>query len=146
MITLGNAKRYLFKSSKTLTGLTLLIATALSGIGVMVFVYTISMHTVNSDGPVDFLVSQESYPKLKKVLDEAKDTKIKNEVTLSYKITGIERSLRIGQAQEEQETIEAVNVLSFSNYRNYQKINPYLNDLHLKMTKVLSIWIALPIF
>ncbi len=37
MITLGNAKRYLFKSSKTLTGLTLLIATALSGIGVMVF-------------------------------------------------------------------------------------------------------------
>ncbi|WP_369468232.1 FtsX-like permease family protein [Enterococcus faecalis] len=132
MITLGNAKRYLFKSSKTLTGLTLLIATALSGIGVMVFVYTISMHTVNSDGPVDFLVSQESYPKLKKVLDEAKDTKIKNEVTLSYKITGIERSLRIGQAQEEQETIEAVNVLSFSNYRNYQKINPYLNDLHLK--------------
>ncbi len=31
MITLGNAKRYLFKSSKTLTGLTLLIATALSG-------------------------------------------------------------------------------------------------------------------
>lgn len=67
MITLGNAKRYLFKSSKTLTGLTLLIATALSGIGVMVFVYTISMHTVNSDGPVDFLVSQESYPKLKKV-------------------------------------------------------------------------------
>lgn len=54
MITLGNAKRYLFKSSKTLTGLTLLIATALSGIGVMVFVYTISMHTVNSDGPVDF--------------------------------------------------------------------------------------------
>lgn len=36
MITLGNAKRYLFKSSKTLTGLTLLIATALSGIGVMV--------------------------------------------------------------------------------------------------------------
>ena len=35
MITLGNAKRY-FKSSKTLTGLTLLIATALSGIGVMV--------------------------------------------------------------------------------------------------------------
>ena len=98
----------------------------------MVFVYTISMHTVNSDGPVDFLVSQESYPKLKKVLDEAKDTKIKNEVTLSYKITGIERSLRIGQAQEEQETIEAVNVLSFSNYRNYQKINPYLNDLHLK--------------
>ena len=72
MIILGNAKRYLFKSSKTLTGLTLLIATALSGIGVMVFVYTISMHTVNSDGPVDFLVSQESYPKLKKVLDEAK--------------------------------------------------------------------------
>lgn len=67
-------------------------------------------------------------------------------MTLSYKITGIERSLRIGQAQEEQETIEAVNVLSFSNYRNYQKINPYLNDLHLKMTKVLSIWIALPIF
>lgn len=102
MITLGNAKRYLFKSSKTLTGLTLLIATALSGIGVMVFVYTISMHTVNSDGPVDFLVSRESYPKLKKVLDEAKDTKIKNEVILSYKITGIERSLRIGQAQEEQ--------------------------------------------
>ena len=53
MITLGNAKRYLFKSSKTLTGLTLLIATALrdrrDG-----FVYTISMHTVNSDGPVDF--------------------------------------------------------------------------------------------
>ena len=103
------------------------------------------MHTVNSDSTWT-LVSQESYPKLKKVLDEAKDTKIKNEVTLSYKITGIERSLRIGQAQEEQETIEAVNVLSFSNYRNYQKINPYLNDLHLKMTKVLSIWIALPIF
>ncbi len=40
--------------------------------------------------------------------------------------------MRIGQAQEEQETIEEVNVLSFSNYRNYQKINPYLNDLHLK--------------
>ena len=43
-------------------------------------------------------------------------------MTLSYKIIGIERSLRIGQAQEEQETIEAVNVLSFSNYRNYQKL------------------------
>ena len=43
---------------------------------------------------MDFLVSQESYPKLKKVLDEAKDTN-KNEVTLSYKITGIERSLQV---------------------------------------------------
>lgn len=56
MIILGNVKCYLFKSSKIFIGLILLIVIVLSGIGVMVFVYMISMYMVNSDGFVDFLV------------------------------------------------------------------------------------------
>ena len=72
-------------------------------------------------------------------------TQNKNEVTLSYKITGIERSLRVVKRKRNKKRLKQLMFYP-SQITATIKINPYLNDLHLKMTKVLSIWIALPIF
>jgi len=127
----SNGRMHILNNRNTLANVTLLIATALSMIGLAASLYTIGIHTVNITDPTDFIVSEANEPELKKVIGDYSNTSIKKSVTLNYKIMGSLLFRKIGKNPSKQ-YIELVNLLSLSNYRDYQAINPYLKPIQLK--------------
>ncbi|MGX7265231.1 FtsX-like permease family protein [Enterococcus crotali] len=130
MLASGNTIRHIKRSSTTLSSVTIFIAIALGMIGGAASFYTIGMNSVNITTPTDFIVAEDDYEKLTQRIEQEPDTKIDSPVKLNYKLTGSRFHLKIGQ-DDKQNTISPINLLSLSNYQEYQKINPYLKNIRL---------------
>ncbi|OJG73951.1 hypothetical protein RV12_GL000532 [Enterococcus quebecensis] len=130
MLALGNAKIHIKRGGNTLSFVTIFIAIALGMIGGAASFYTIGMNSVNATAPTDFIVSEENFKKFTQIIEKEPDTKIDSVVKLNYKLTGSRFHLKIGQ-EEKQNTLSPINLLSLSNYREFQKINPYLKNIEL---------------
>ncbi|MEI5993221.1 ABC transporter permease [Candidatus Enterococcus mansonii] len=131
MLALGNTKIHIRRGSNTLSSVTVFIAIALGMIGGAASAYTIGMNSVNVTAPTDFIVAEDSFKKVEQIIKKEPDTTIDSVVKLRYKLTGSQFHLKIGQEQN-QPTLSPINLLALSNYREFQKINPYLKNLELK--------------
>lgn len=89
------------------------------------------MNSVNSTAPTDFIVAEDTFKEVEQIIEKETDTNIDSLVKLNYKLTGGQFHLKIGQ-DEKESRISPVNLLSLSNYREFQKINPYLKNINLK--------------
>ncbi|WP_348922188.1 ABC transporter permease [Enterococcus rotai] len=130
MLALGNTKKHVRRSGNTLSFVTIFIAIALGMIGGAASFYTIGMNSVNITAPTDFIVAQDDFEKVAQVIENKTDTKIDSLVKLNYKLTGSRFHLKIGQDAEEN-NLSPINILALSNYREFQKINPYLKKIEL---------------
>lgn len=130
MLALGNTKLHLKKAGTTLSFVTIFIAIALGMIGGAASLYTIGMNSVNISAPTDFIVAETDFKKVIQVIEKEPDTSIDSSVTLNYKLTGSRFHLKIGQEASES-NVSPINILSLSNYREFQKINPYLKTIEL---------------
>ncbi|EOL42810.1 ABC transporter permease [Enterococcus caccae] len=134
MLALGNTKLYVKRSGNILSFVTIFIAVALGMIGGAASFYTIGMNSVNITAPTDFIVAEDDYEKLTQVIENKTDTNLDSLIKLNYKLTGSRFHLKIGQEAEEYNT-SPINLLSLSNYREFQKINPYLKKIELHNKK-----------
>ncbi|OJG66704.1 hypothetical protein RV09_GL000851 [Enterococcus moraviensis] len=131
MLALGNTKLHIKRGGNTLSAVTIFIAIALGMIGGAASIYTIGMNSVNVTTPTDFIVVEDNFKEIEKIIKKEPDTKIERLVKLNYKLTGSQFHLKIGQ-DEQENTIGPINILGLSNYREYQKLNPYLKNIELK--------------
>ncbi|WP_086312045.1 hypothetical protein A5821_003301 [Enterococcus sp. 7F3_DIV0205] len=131
MLAVGNTKLHIKRGGNTLSAVTVFIAIALGMIGGAASVYTIGMNSVNVTTPTDFMVAENDFKKVTQIIEKEPDTTIDSLVTLNYKLTGSQFHLKIGQ-EENQNTVSPINLLSLSNYQEFQRINPYLKDIELK--------------
>lgn len=131
MLALGNTKLHIKRSGHTLFTVTIFIAIALGMIGGAASIYTLGMNSVNSTAPTDFIVAEDTFKEIDQIIEKETDTTIDSLVKLNYKLTGSQFHLKIGQ-DEKESRISPVNLLSLSNYREFQKINPYLKNINLK--------------
>lgn len=131
MLALGNSKLHIKRSGNTLSTVTIFIAIALGMIGGAASIYTIGMNSVNITAPTDFIVAEDTFKKIEQIIEKEPDTTIDTLVKLNYKLTGSQFHLKIGQ-DEKENRISPMNLLALSNYREFQKINPYLKNIHLK--------------
>ncbi|MBM7688467.1 hypothetical protein BCR24_06745 [Enterococcus ureilyticus] len=130
MLALGNTKVHIKRVGTTLSFVTIFIAIALGMIGGAASLYTIGMNSVNITAPTDFIVAEMDFKKVTQVIEKEPDTSINSSVTLNYKLTGSQFHLKIGQEVNEN-NVSPINILSLSNYREFQKINPYLKTIDL---------------
>ncbi|MTD41400.1 FtsX-like permease family protein [Erwinia sp. CPCC 100877] len=130
MLALGNTKFHIKKSGRTLSTITIFIAVALGMIGGSASLYTLGMNSVKVTAPTDFIVSEESANLLREKIEAEPNTVIDSSVTLKFKLTGSRFHFKIGQQQKES-SLSPVNLLALSNYREYQRINPYLKDIEI---------------
>ena len=131
MLAIENAKQHIRKYGKTLFSITIFIAIALSLIGGATSFYTLGMNSVNTISPTDFIVTDNQLTKIETILSSESNTTIDQVVPLTFKLTGSSYDFKIGRDQEEIK-VEPVNILSLSNYKAYQKINPYLKDVEIE--------------
>lgn len=131
MLALGNSRLHIKRSGDTLSAVTIFIAIALGMIGGAASIYTVGMNSVNITAPTDFIVAEDDFKKIEGIIEKEPDTKIDSLVKLNYKLTGSQFHLKIGQ-DEKENTIGPINLLALSNYREFQKINPYLKNIDLK--------------
>jgi putative ABC transport system permease protein len=130
MLALGNTKFHIKKSGRTLSTITIFIAVALGMIGASASFYTLGMNSVKITAPTDFIVSEDSKQLLKDKIEAEPKTSIDSSVTLKFKLTGSRFHLKIGQEQKES-SLSPVNLIALSNYKEYQRINPYLKDIQI---------------
>jgi putative ABC transport system permease protein len=130
MLALGNTKFHIKKSGRTLSTITIFIAVALGMIGGSASLYTLGMNSVKVTAPTDFIVSEDTVNKLKKKIEAEPNTVIDSSVTLKFKLTGSRFHFKIGQEQKES-SLSPINLIALSNYREYQRINPYLKDIQI---------------
>ncbi|MFD2308492.1 ABC transporter permease [Enterococcus termitis] len=131
MVAIGNTKLHVTRVSSTLFAVTIFIAIALGMIGGAASFYTIGMNSVNIIAPNDYIVAEEDFGKLMATIKAEPDTSVASSVKLDYKLTGSKYSLKIGQDDSEND-VSPVNILALSNYREFQKYNPYLKNIELK--------------
>ncbi|MBO0440495.1 ABC transporter permease [Candidatus Enterococcus ikei] len=143
MLALGNTKQHIKRGGNTLSAVTIFIAIALGMIGGAASFYTIGMNSVNITAPTDFIVAEENFKEIAQVIEKEPDTKIDSLVKLNYKLTGSQFHLKIGQ-EEKQQTLSPINLLSLSNYHEFQKINPYLKNIELKKEHDIVILDSIP--
>ncbi|MHC5215577.1 ABC transporter permease [Enterococcus sp. LJL128] len=129
MLVAGSTRLHLFKGSNTLTTITIFIACSLGIIGGSASFYTLGIEGVTRTNPTDFLVSSELYGTIQKNIEQK--TSITQSVPLKFKVIGGQYRQTI-KNQETTTLTEPINLLGVSNYREYQKINPYLKPIVLK--------------
>jgi putative ABC transport system permease protein len=130
-LVISNSKLHISSNRNILASVTLLIAGALGMIGLAAFIYTLGIHSVDITDPTDFLVSEVSDRQLRQDITNYPDATIKKAVPLHYKITGALLERKVGK-NSSQPYIELLNLISLSNYQEYQTINPYLKPITLK--------------
>lgn len=130
MLAVENTKHHLKRSGNTLFAITIFIAISLGMIGGAASFYTLGMNSVNVEAPTDFIVAEPSFQEVSQKIEDEPGANIDSVVTLNFKLTGSQYDIKIGREQKEN-TLSPINLLSLSNYREYQKINPYLKDIEL---------------
>ncbi|MCB5952242.1 FtsX-like permease family protein [Enterococcus sp. BWT-B8] len=131
MLSAGNTRLHLSKGSNTLTAVSIFIACALGIIGGAASFYTLGMESVNSSDPVDFIVSSELFQAAEE--NAAEQGAALQETRLNFKMTGAR--YRYSYSISRKETLDyegPINVISLSNYQDYQEINPYLQTVALR--------------
>ncbi|WP_245187044.1 ABC transporter permease [Enterococcus larvae] len=127
MLVAGNTRLHLYKGSNTLTTITIFIACSLGVIGGSASFYTLSLDHVNATNPTDFMVNSSLYETVKKSIGTQDE--ISESVQLNFKLVGSQYHYSI--SKEGTTVLEPINILSLSNYQEYQKINPYLKTIKL---------------
>lgn len=130
MLAVENTKHHLKRSGNTLFAITIFIAISLGMIGGAASFYTLGMNSVNVESPTDFIVAESSFQEISQKIENEPGAAIDSSVTLNFKLTGSQYDIKIGREQKENR-LSPINLLSLSNYRDYQKINPYLKDIKL---------------
>lgn len=130
MLAVENTKHHLKRSGNTLFAITIFIAISLGMIGGAASFYTLGMNSVNVEAPTDFIVAESNFQEISQKIEDEPGAAIDSVVKLNFKLTGSQYDIKIGREQKEN-TLSPINLLSLSNYREYQKINPYLKDIEL---------------
>lgn len=130
MLVAGNTRLHLYKGSNTLTTITVFIACALGVIGGSASLHTLGLDNVNATDPTDFLVNSALYEPIKNSIEQQDE--ITASVDLNFKLVGSQYRYYI--SKEGMTVAEPINLLSLTNYREYQAINPYLKAVTLTGT------------
>ncbi|WP_086348950.1 ABC transporter permease [Candidatus Enterococcus clewellii] len=125
MLVAGNTRLHLYKGSNTLTTITIFIACSLGIIGGSASFYTLGMDNVNATNPTDFIVNSALYEPIMAHIDQKKA--VTESVELHFKAVG--GVYRYYLSKEEMTILEPINILSLTNYKEYQQINPYLKTI-----------------
>lgn len=138
MVVYSNIQLHLKRGKNLLSMATIFIALSLTMISGVTFVYGITMHDIKIQEPIDFIADEAELPRLKQIINQFPNTKIKKEVTLHYKVTGGIYSFKSKQKLKNT-IITPMNILSFYDYNKYQKINPNLKRIWLQDEKSVAI-------
>ncbi|MBL1227562.1 ABC transporter permease [Enterococcus sp. BWR-S5] len=127
MLVAGNTRLHLYKGSNTLTTITIFIACSLGFIGGSATFYTLGIDNVNAMNPTDFIVNRALYESVESSI--GLQGALVDSVALQFKSVGSQYHYYVGKEKTTSE--DPINLLSLTNYRAYQKINPYLKTVNL---------------
>ncbi|MHC5248858.1 FtsX-like permease family protein [Enterococcus sp. LJL90] len=129
-LLIGNLRARLTRNRRTTAGITATMSIAIILISLAFSTFMISLREVYYTDPTDFQVAADQYPRLKDIVEE-NDGAVTAEETLNFKTVGgyLTGNLVNNQGSS---AVELVDVISLSNYQEYQEVNQGLPNIKLK--------------
>lgn len=128
-LMLGDTNFNLIRNWRTSAAVTIIASISMLLISLAVSLFAYSLEEVLHTDPVSFQVAEEDHDKFLKILNE-NGGQVKESQTLDFKTTGSYLSYKVAN-QQIGPVVELVNLLSFSNYQAYRKINRQLPKIRL---------------
>ena len=118
----------LFTEWRFLGSITVALGLALAILGGMAAIASLEMRSVNEIAPASLMITRESYQKIAPKLQSVAPYQRQS---LNFKALPAKQSVEIsGEGIDSQP--EIMDMISLSDYQAFQKLNPTLQDIHLK--------------